>query len=36
MMPNLYDETAKVWKFDQLELLDKFDKLILEIKGVTS
>jgi len=36
MMPNLYDEATKAWQFNQLELLDKFDKLILEIKGMTS
>lgn len=36
MMPNLYDETTKAWKLNQMELLNKFDKLILEIKGTTS
>ncbi|HEV2139071.1 MAG TPA: hypothetical protein VGR53_09535 [Nitrososphaerales archaeon] len=36
MVPKLYDPVTKKWKFDQAELLDKFDKLILEIKGTTS
>ena len=34
--PNLYDAVAKKWKFDQAELLSRFDKLVLEIKGITS
>ncbi len=34
--PNLYDQQAGHWKFDQMELLDKFDRLVLEIKGMTS
>jgi len=34
--PNLYDQEGKKWKFDQMELLSKFDRLVLEIKGMTS
>ncbi|MDA4127308.1 MAG: transposase [Thaumarchaeota archaeon] len=34
--PNLYDQETKKWKFDQMELLSKFDGLALEIKGMTS
>jgi hypothetical protein len=34
--PGLYDEESKKWKFDQVELLRKFDQLVLEIKGMTS
>ena len=34
--PNLYDQESKKWKFDQLELLNRFDRLVLEIKGMTS
>jgi AcrR family transcriptional regulator len=33
---NLYSEEAKKWNFDRVELLDKFDKLVVEIKGTTS
>jgi hypothetical protein len=36
MTPGLYDQETKKWKFNQTELLSKFDKLILEIKGTTS
>ena len=32
----LYDKVARQWKFDKAELLNKFDKLVLEIKGMTS
>jgi len=34
--PSLYDLETKKWKFDQGELLRKFDRLVLEIKGMTS
>ncbi len=34
--PSLYDQEHKKWKFDQTELLNKFDTLMLEIKGMTS
>jgi DNA-binding Lrp family transcriptional regulator len=34
--PSLYDQEAKNWRFDQKELLAKFDNLVLEIKGMTS
>jgi transposase-like protein len=34
--PGLYDQQAKKWKFDQMELISKFDRLVLEIKGMTS
>jgi len=34
--PNLYDEEARKWRFDQAELLSRFDRLVLEIKGMTS
>lgn len=34
--PSLYDDTTKMWKFDQAELLARFDRLVLEIKGMTS
>jgi hypothetical protein len=34
--PSLYDKETKKWNFDQAELLNKFDKLVLEIKGMTS
>jgi len=34
--PGLYDEETKKWKFDQVELLKRFDQLVLEIKGMTS
>ena len=36
LTPQLYDQEAKNWKFDQVELLTKFDSLVLEIKGMTS
>jgi len=34
--PNLYDQEGKKWKFNQTELLSRFDRLVLEIKGMTS
>jgi len=34
--PSLYDEEERKWKFNQAELLSKFDLLVLEIKGMTS
>ena len=36
IVPKLYDSEAKKWKFDKAELLSRFDKLVLEIKGTTS
>jgi len=36
IMPELYDQEAKKWKFDQAQLLEKFDRLVMEIKGMTS
>jgi DNA-binding Lrp family transcriptional regulator len=36
LVPELYDATVKRWKFNQSELLTKFDRLVLEIKGMTS
>jgi len=36
LVPGLYDQEVKRWKFDYDELLDKFDRLVLEIKGATS
>ena len=36
MTPSLYNQEKKNWKFEQAELLNKFDKLVLEIKGMTS
>jgi hypothetical protein len=36
LVPGLYDVAMKKWKFDQMELLNRFDKLVLEIKGITS
>lgn len=36
MTPSLYSQEAKKWEFDQTELLSKFDKFVLEIKGMTS
>jgi hypothetical protein len=36
MTPSLYDQDTKKWKFDDVELLNRFDKLVLEIKGMTS
>ena len=32
----LYDQEKKRWKFSQVELLSKFDRLVLEIKGMAS
>jgi len=34
--PGLYSQEAREWKFNEAELLGKFDKLMLEIKGTTS
>ena len=34
--PNLYNEEEKEWKFNQAELMSRFDRLVLEIKGMTS
>ena len=36
LVPSLYDQEARRWKFDYEELLEKFDRLVLEIKGATS
>ena len=36
MVPSLYDVDARSWKFNQMDLLNRFDKLVLEIKGMTS
>jgi hypothetical protein len=36
MMPTLYDIDTKNWRFSQAELLNRFDRLVLEIKGMTS
>ena len=36
IMPKLYDKETKKWIFDQGELLNRFDRLVLEIKGTTS
>jgi hypothetical protein len=36
MMPKLYDQETKKWVFNQPELLSKFDRLVLEINGMTS
>ena len=36
VVPNLYDVEARRWKFNQVDLLSRFDKLVLEIKGMTS
>jgi len=36
LAPSLYDQEAKKWQFNYEELLDKFDRLVLEIKGATS
>jgi len=36
LVPSLFDPEAKKWKFNQVELLEKFDRLVLEIKGATS
>jgi hypothetical protein len=34
--PKLYDQKAKKWEFDRSGLVSKFDRLVLEIKGMTS
>ena len=34
--PGLYDQESKKWKFNQADLLSRFDRLVLEIKGMTS
>ena len=34
--PSQYDEVSRKWQFDRKELLDRFDRLVLEIKGMTS
>jgi DNA-binding Lrp family transcriptional regulator len=36
MTPSLYDQEKREWKFDQVDLLSRFDKLVMEIKGTTS
>jgi DNA-binding Lrp family transcriptional regulator len=36
IMPGLYNTEMKKWRFDQGELLSRFDRLVLEIKGITS
>src|SRR5712692_4820084 len=36
IVPKLYDSATKKWKFDRAELLNRFEKLALEIKGTTS
>lgn len=36
MRPTLYSPDEKKWKFDEAELLKRFDKLVMEIKGTTS
>jgi len=36
IVPKLYDSATKKWKFDRAELLNRFEKLVLEIKGTTS
>jgi hypothetical protein len=36
IVPELYDSVSKKWTFNQMEALNRFDKLILEIKGKTS
>lgn len=36
LVPSLYDQEVGKWKFDYEELLEKFDRLVLEIKGATS
>jgi hypothetical protein len=33
---DLYNRDTRQWRFDKEELLNKFDKLVLEIKGMTS
>jgi hypothetical protein len=36
IIPKLYDQEAKKWMFNKAELLVKFDRLVLEINGMTS
>ena len=36
IVPNLYDQATKKWMFDKAELVSRFDKLVLKIKGTTS
>jgi hypothetical protein len=36
IVPSLYSQETRKWNFDQIELLNRFDKLVLEIKGTTS
>jgi hypothetical protein len=36
IVPSLYDDETKQWRFNQAELLSRFDRLVLEIKGMTS
>jgi len=36
IMPKLYNQETKKWVFNQPELLSKFDRLVLEINGMTS
>jgi hypothetical protein len=36
LVPSLYDAATKKWKFDETEMISRFDKLVLEIKGMTS
>lgn len=36
IVPELYDQAAKKWVFDEAELLKKFERLVVEIKGTTS
>ena len=36
IVPSLYSQEEKKWNFNQVELLNRFDRLVLEIKGTTS
>ena len=36
IVPSLYSQEERKWNFDRVELLNRFDKLVLEIKGTTS
>jgi hypothetical protein len=36
LVPSLYSQYEKKWNFNQVDLLNRFDKLVLEIKGTTS
>jgi hypothetical protein len=36
LVPSLYNQESKRWRFDQADLINKFDRLVLEIKGMTS